>query len=516
MGFRDLSCFNKALLAKQLWRLWKTPESLIARIMKAKYFPDCSVLEASLGKKPSFAWRSIHSSMDLLQEGLVWRVGNGKTIRIWKDRWLNTPTTYRVQSPPKILADNATVSLLIDANTKWWNLPLLERIFSKEERAVIQSFPISATDQADLQIWRGTKNGVFSVRSAYHILKENEVEQEAGGSSCSLKSSIWKSIWQLQIPNAEKHFLWRACREILPTRDNLCKRRVLSDPICPICEREPETTFHALWQCPSARDVWSAGRKLFQKSRFDGPDFMQVVDSIFSRGDRDEVAQFVSITRRIWLRRNGLVHEGSFLHPNRLVQQAIQAVEQFQTMLAEKKEALPSNSEQQPVHWMAPTPGYLKANWDAGFDRQNGRLGMGVIIRDQQGKMWASKCQTKEGVLDVTTGEALAALMAAELCVEMGITKVQLEGDAKTVVLAVISTEPDDSNKGQVTADIRATLRAVPWWEMKYTRRDANRAAHALAELAVRQNVNRVWFSNPPDCISVILRADISAGSVSL
>jgi hypothetical protein len=56
MGFRDLGCFNKALLAKQIWRLWKTPDSLIARIMKAKYYPECSVLEASLGKKPSFAW----------------------------------------------------------------------------------------------------------------------------------------------------------------------------------------------------------------------------------------------------------------------------------------------------------------------------------------------------------------------------------------------------------------------------------------------------------------------------
>ena len=142
MGFRDLSCFNKALLAKPLWRLWKTPESLIAKIMKAKYFSDCSVLEAPLGTKPSFPWRSIHSSMDLFQEGLVWRVGNGKTIRIWKDRWLNTPTTYRVQSPPKILADNATVS-------------------HKEERVAIQSLPISTTDQADLQIWRGTKNRVF-------------------------------------------------------------------------------------------------------------------------------------------------------------------------------------------------------------------------------------------------------------------------------------------------------------------------------------------------------------------
>ena len=59
--------------------------------------------------------------------------------------------------------------------------------------------------------------------------------------------------------------------------------------------------------------------------------------------------------------------------------------------------------------------------------------------------MWASKCKVKDGVLDVTTGEALAALMAAELCVEMGISNVQLEGDAKNVVTAVLATKPDES-----------------------------------------------------------------------
>ena len=69
MGFRDLSCFNKALLAKQVWRLWKMPDSLIVKIMNAKYISDCSVLEASLRKKSSFAWRSVHSSRDLLREG---------------------------------------------------------------------------------------------------------------------------------------------------------------------------------------------------------------------------------------------------------------------------------------------------------------------------------------------------------------------------------------------------------------------------------------------------------------
>jgi hypothetical protein len=41
MGFRDLHCLNKALLAKQVWRLWEGSDSLVARIMKAKYYPNC-------------------------------------------------------------------------------------------------------------------------------------------------------------------------------------------------------------------------------------------------------------------------------------------------------------------------------------------------------------------------------------------------------------------------------------------------------------------------------------------
>ena len=46
MGFRDFHCFNKALLAKQCWRIWQNPESLVSKIMKAKYFANSSILEA--------------------------------------------------------------------------------------------------------------------------------------------------------------------------------------------------------------------------------------------------------------------------------------------------------------------------------------------------------------------------------------------------------------------------------------------------------------------------------------
>ena len=103
MGFRNLQAFNLAMLAKQGWWLLMNPNSLVARVYKAKYFPHGDVLNASLGSKPSYAWRSILQGLEVVKRGSCWRVGNGKLIHIWKDRWLPTPTTYKVVSPLVVL-----------------------------------------------------------------------------------------------------------------------------------------------------------------------------------------------------------------------------------------------------------------------------------------------------------------------------------------------------------------------------------------------------------------------------
>ncbi|KAF5458601.1 hypothetical protein F2P56_022622 [Juglans regia] len=88
LGFKDLKIFNLALLAKQGWRLLQDDSSLLHRLQKVKYFPHSSFMIASLGKCPSYTWRGIWEARKLLEAGCRWRIGNGKSVDIWKDTWI--------------------------------------------------------------------------------------------------------------------------------------------------------------------------------------------------------------------------------------------------------------------------------------------------------------------------------------------------------------------------------------------------------------------------------------------
>ena len=79
IGFRDLQKFNDVMLSKQVWRLLANEDSLFYRFFKAKIFPTGCILEAKEGTG-SFAWKSILKGREIIQKGMLWRVGNGSSI----------------------------------------------------------------------------------------------------------------------------------------------------------------------------------------------------------------------------------------------------------------------------------------------------------------------------------------------------------------------------------------------------------------------------------------------------
>lgn len=82
LGFRDLNCFNLAMLAKFGWRLLMDNHSLVSRVLKANYYPESLFLEAKDGLNSSWAWLSILEGRKVIQRGIRWKVGNSRSIRV--------------------------------------------------------------------------------------------------------------------------------------------------------------------------------------------------------------------------------------------------------------------------------------------------------------------------------------------------------------------------------------------------------------------------------------------------
>ena len=68
IGFRELGFFNEALLAKQMWRLMHNRTSLFYKVFKAKHFPHCSILDAQLNARSSYAWKSIMGAREVIKK----------------------------------------------------------------------------------------------------------------------------------------------------------------------------------------------------------------------------------------------------------------------------------------------------------------------------------------------------------------------------------------------------------------------------------------------------------------
>ena len=82
LGFREFTCFNQALVAKQTWRLLQHPNSLVLRVLQSIYYRKSNFLYAEARVNASYIWRSILLGRQVIKKGLRWRIAIGKKIAI--------------------------------------------------------------------------------------------------------------------------------------------------------------------------------------------------------------------------------------------------------------------------------------------------------------------------------------------------------------------------------------------------------------------------------------------------
>jgi len=124
------------------------------------------------------------------------------------------------------------VAELIDPMTGTWDSQLIRDFFWEEDAANVLSIP-GRVDREDFIAWHYDK-GLFSVKSAYHVLEDEEQmkkqkqqgESNIGSRTSDANAVFWKKLWRLQCPPKVRQFLWRLAQNSLALKMNIKRRGI--------------------------------------------------------------------------------------------------------------------------------------------------------------------------------------------------------------------------------------------------------------------------------------------------
>jgi hypothetical protein len=163
----------------------------------------------------STTWRAIKYGLELLRCGTIYRVGDGESVRIWRDNWIPRLPSLK-PSRSRGICRLRHISQLIREGTNDWDEAQVRQIFQPWDVEEILKI------KPDSIAWYYEKFRVFLVRSAYRLALSRALNLEEEGSSLTPKGekAVWKRLWNLPIPPKVRNFLWKMVKNGLPTNDN--------------------------------------------------------------------------------------------------------------------------------------------------------------------------------------------------------------------------------------------------------------------------------------------------------
>ncbi|CAN1269326.1 LINE-1 retrotransposable element ORF2 protein [Linum perenne] len=487
LGFRSFKDFNLAFLAKLAWKIIKQPNALWVRILKAIYFPNVQFLEARQKRCSSWVWSSILQGRETLIKGIRKNVGNGEAT--WLDEpWFPGRNDFRCCPNPAL---NCRIADCILQGQRCWNVEKLRTIFPEDMVKEIRMIPIGPPNRDDTWLWHRDKKGRFSVKSCYWMLKEGNPrtrEQE------DLRGAVdWKWLWQLDIPSKVKFFLWRGCRNILPTRRNLNRRNCSDTGLCLGCGESEETTEHMLLHCPRIRTFWEevdpSIRDLDEESTFKDW-LMQVKNKLQPAA----IIKTIGCCWTIWKQRNDLVFRNENLNITGMKRRMESEVALWYSAYRSEPQLNPNpgtiNVSSVPLSMNVP----WTIQCDGSYQEDIHKAGIGVIAFDSEGHAFDGRagslfCRTP------SVAEAYAVLAAVQMAKEMG-REVQIMSDCIEVTNAVQCPQEDwPWEIGAIIADITIILQEHPNISVIHCRRTGVSKAHEIANRARQGSLFQNWLA---------------------
>ncbi|XP_024640669.1 uncharacterized protein [Medicago truncatula] len=368
----------------------------------------------------------------IVRSGARWKIGNNINIPMFEAPWLRNGGVISGVGQSSDVLQNVRVHSLIDQNTNGWNYNMVNYYFDYDTVQEIIRTPIFHQVEEDALIWKAEKNGHYSVK----------------------RQAVGIAFGDSKVPLKVNNFLWRVCRDCLPTQARLLDKGVNCTYLCGLCEECYEDTTHVLFDCPKARNVWLNCSMVDKVSSvmLNHNTAAEIILALLKELTKEKFEQFAMNLWSLWKSRNLRIWQN--------ISETCQAISaRAQQMLVEWREA---NMRKQKcsaaghmvvqqadvnmhyvgassllsshIKWTKPQQGKLKCNIDAAFSEDLNHVGFGLCIRDAAGNFRKAKMMWSNPICRPEIGEALGLLYAIQWVYELQLTNVDFEMDAKLVV----------------------------------------------------------------------------------
>lgn len=188
-------------------RVNKELESLWVKVLKGMYYPTGDFKSASKGARASWGWASILHGRDMLIREGLWIVGDGRSIWAFSDPWIYTKRGWRTEEHQRTdRLEDTKVAELIQQDRTWDEQRIRSTLCHSDAEHILQ-VPIPAEECPNILIWPYTEDGVATVRSVYHRLRETQERNPADLNGRKTRAtSIWRAVWNTHTTPTIRNF----------------------------------------------------------------------------------------------------------------------------------------------------------------------------------------------------------------------------------------------------------------------------------------------------------------------